>query len=109
MAGGPWYVCKKDAKKNILTVINEKNKNLLFSKQAVIKNINWINKPLRLPIEVMAKIRYQHKPAKALLTKNNNGCIIKFQKSQMAITPGQSAVFYKGEELLGGGVISQLK
>ena len=108
LAGGPWYVYKKDATKNQLVVVGEKDKNLLFNKQAVIKNVNWINKPLRLPIEIMAKIRYQHKPAKALLTKKNNGCIIKFQRPQLAITPGQSAVFYEGEELLGGGVIEKV-
>ena len=109
LSQGPWYVLKKDMAKNQLVVVDEKNKKELFSQELKIKNVNWINEIPRFPIEVMVKIRYQHKPAKALLTKKNKGCIIKFQKLQLAITPGQSAVFYKGDELLGGGVISQLK
>jgi tRNA-uridine 2-sulfurtransferase len=106
LPNGPWYVYKKDGRNNNLIVADEKNKKILFSDELNIRSMNWISgKTPKLPIEVMAKIRYQHKPAKATLTKKNNGYIIKFQKPQMAITPGQSAVFYKGDELLGGGII----
>jgi len=49
----------------------------------------------------MAKIRYRHKPASAVVNRNK----VVFIKPQRAVTPGQSSVFYKGQQLLGGGVI----
>ncbi|HDL74778.1 MAG TPA: tRNA 2-thiouridine(34) synthase MnmA, partial [bacterium] len=66
-----------------------------------VKKINWISRK-KLPIEINVKIRYRHKSSPAVLTRQNK---IIFKKAQRAITSGQSAVFYKGQELLGGGII----
>ncbi len=96
---GPYYVTAKDLKKNIVYVGKEIN---LGSKETKIEDINWINKPA-LPAKIEVKIRYRSKSEKAILQKNGN---LKFIKSIRAITPGQSAVFYNGSEMLGGGVIS---
>ncbi len=96
---GPYFVVKKDVKKNIIYVGKEKD---LYSKKAKIKNINWINKPKVFPVLVDAAARYRSPLKKAELHKN--GMLI-FKKSDRAITEGQSVVFYKGKELLGGGVI----
>jgi tRNA-specific 2-thiouridylase len=55
----------------------------------------------------MVKIRYRHKPAKATIYKlQTTHYKLIFDRSQRAITPGQSTVFYKGQELIGGGIIS---
>ncbi|HQK63823.1 MAG TPA: tRNA 2-thiouridine(34) synthase MnmA [Candidatus Staskawiczbacteria bacterium] len=93
---GPWFVVAKDFKKNTLVV--SKNKRDLYKKELKIKDINWIGKK---SASADVKIRYKSGLAKAKISGNK----IIFQKSQLAITPGQSAVLYKGNELLGGGII----
>jgi tRNA-specific 2-thiouridylase len=98
-SGGPWYVVGKDLKKN--TLIISKNQKDLFKKEFKVKNISWIN-PVKLPIEADVKTRYKSPSAKAKILKNNK---IIFKNPQRAITPGQSAVFYSGRQLLGGGII----
>ena len=96
---GPFYVLDKDIKKN--TLIVTKNEKDLYKKELIVKNVNWASE-IKFPLKVMAKIRYRHKLASAVVDKNK----VIFTKPQRAITPGQSVVFYKGQELLGGGVIT---
>ncbi len=69
---------------------------------------NWLNRPAGFPADVQVKIRYRHQAAAASLTPADDeaaGIRIHFQKPQKAVTPGQGAVFYDGEEVLGGGWI----
>lgn len=96
---GPYFVIKKNIKRNIIYVGKEKD---LYSKKAKIKNINWILKPKNFPVTVDVRTRYRASLAKAKIFRNGELIFIKPQK---AITSGQSAVFYKGEVVLGGGVI----
>ncbi len=111
LPGGPYFVLKKDLKDNILVVT--KNEKDLLGKELTVKMVNWIsgNKP-KFPLKVEAKIRYRHKAAPAILiehrirNKEQKKYTVIFDKPQRAITPGQSAVFYKGKELLGSGIIS---
>ena len=105
LAGGPWYVLDKDFKKNLLIVT--KNKKDLYRKELIAKNINWIlGKFPKFPLKIKAKIRYRHKPAPAKIYNiQNTKYKILFDQPQPAITPGQSVVFYRGDELLGGGAI----
>ncbi|NQU82820.1 MAG: tRNA 2-thiouridine(34) synthase MnmA [Parcubacteria group bacterium] len=106
LSSGPFYVISKDMKKNVLTV--SKDKKDLEKKELVAKNINWISgKEPKMPYKVMAKIRYNSPLASAVIKeKLSNGRLrIVFTKPQKAVTPGQSVVFYKGQELLGGGII----
>jgi tRNA-specific 2-thiouridylase len=70
----------------------------LFSRELKIKNVNWIGKKAAI---ADVKIRYKSASAKAKILGNK----IIFQKPQLAITSGQSAVLYKRDELLGGGII----
>ena len=117
-AGKPYYVLDKNLKKNLLIVT--KNERNLYKKELIAKNVNWISgKVPEFPLKLKAKIRYRHQSALAVITKtlNPKTYTLKFEKSQRAITPGQSVVFYlprsspkamvwgKGEELLGGGII----
>ncbi len=104
LAGGPYFVLKKDSKKNVLTVT--KNEKDLYQKKIKASGINWIlDKEPELPLKLSARIRYRHNPASALLKKKNKKYNLIFSKPQRAITPGQSAVFYRGNEVLGGGII----
>ncbi len=114
---GPHYVIDKNFRKNILVV--SKNKKDLAKKELTAKNVNWIHpvkcrgaatqpfsKKAGLFNRVKAQIRYRHEavPATLYKLKTNNYKLI-FRKPQLAITPGQSAVFYRGDQLLGGGII----
>ena len=108
---GPYYVVGKDFKNNILVV--SKDQKELLKKELIAYDVNWTVSQ-KLPINAEVKIRYKSDFAKANIFsvgKNPSTSFkaskvkIVFQKKQRAITPGQSAVFYKGKELLGGGVI----
>ncbi len=100
LPGGPFWVLGRDAEKNLILTKNEKD---LFKKELTFKKANWIaGRPLKFPLKVKAKIRYRSKSAPAVVHKNNK---VVFSRPQRAITPGQSVVFYKGEEVLGGGII----
>lgn len=101
----PLYVIGKNAKKNILVVSQDPKD--LEKKELVCGKINWIsgNKP-KMPLRVKVKIRYRHKPALATIKPYGKAIKVIFNRPQRAVTPGQSAVFYKGKELLGGGIIN---
>jgi tRNA-specific 2-thiouridylase len=102
LSGGPYWVLDKDVKNNLLIVT--KNEKDLYKKELVCKNVNWVSiKKPRLPLKVKAKIRYKTDFNKATIYPDYS---VVFEKPQRAITPGQSIVFYKGEMLLGGGIIS---
>ena len=58
------------------------------------------------PAPVSVKIRYKFREAPAVLEATGNGALVVFDEPQRAITPGQAAVFYEGDRVLGGGVIS---
>jgi len=105
LSGGPYYVLDKDLKKNIL-IVTKKEKDL-YKKELIAESINWISgKKPKLPLKAKAKIRYRHKAALAVMSKiSNKKYKVRFEKPQRAITPGQSVVFYQGQELLGGGII----
>ena len=104
----PLYVKKLDPQNNIVFVASM---NDLMGTQAIIKEINWVSieEPTKA-IEVEAQIRYRSKPVQALLSpiqsNEDKKCFkLIFKDSQSSITPGQAAVLYKGEVLLGGGLI----
>ena len=106
----PLYVKKLDYKNNLVYVASIKD---LFEKKAIIKDLNWVSiKEPNEEIEVSAQIRYRSKPVKGKLipikTDNNikNNFKLIFNDEQSSITPGQAAVFYQDEILLGGGIIT---
>jgi len=105
VGGGPYFVVGKDIKKNIIYVTtDEKN---LASDVAEIGKINWVSQQPSLPAKVGVKIRYRSESIPAEISKGTKPgvLIVKFKKPARAVTPGQSAVFYRGELVLGGGVI----
>jgi len=106
LPGGSFYVLDKNLKKNLLIVT--KNKKDLEKKELITENVNWIsgNEP-KLPLEIKTKIRYGYELASATIYRKirNTKYKILFKRPQRAITSGQSVVFYKGQELLGGGII----
>ena len=103
---GPYYVIGMNRRKNQLVVNNNKNDKNLFSKKLIIKKVNWVSGRVpKFPLKIKAKARYRMKECSAIIDKVNSKYTVKFLKSQRAIMPGQSVVFYKGDEVLGGGII----
>ncbi|MGN1310227.1 MAG: tRNA 2-thiouridine(34) synthase MnmA [Clostridia bacterium] len=100
----PLFVKGFNIEKNELIVGEEKK---IFSKETVANEINLILiDEITKPMQVMAKIRYSAKEAKATIYPIEEGKIrIEFEEPQRAITPGQSIVFYISDIVLGGGKI----
>lgn len=100
----PLFVKGFNIEKNELIVGEEQE---IFSKETVANEINLILiDEITKPIQVMAKIRYSAKEAKATIYPIEEDKIkVEFEEPQRAITPGQSIVFYIGDIVLGGGKI----
>jgi tRNA-specific 2-thiouridylase len=83
----------------------------LYSKSMVVSNINWV--ALDKPSDIFSaevKIRYLHTASTAQIKPQSESSVsVEFVIAQRAITPGQSAVFYEGEKVLGGGIIESSK
>jgi tRNA-specific 2-thiouridylase len=95
-----------DTRQNVLTVGFKKD---LFAPRCNVENINWIQEPPSRPVDVHTRVRYRHTAAASMLIPvNDKTAMVRFEKPQEAITPGQCAVFYKGDEVLGGGWIAPL-
>ena len=107
LSGGPYYVVEKNTKKNTLIVASILKDSALWSKRLIAKNVNWISgKEPKLPLKVNAQIRYGHREVPAIISKLRPKVYsVRFKVSQRAVTPGQSVVFYRGQELVGGGII----
>ena len=105
---GPYYCVGKNIEKNILYLTSIKNEHYLLSDKAIIKDINWIRRPDTDEIDLCAKFRYrQNDQAVHLRIINDNEVELTYKQGIKAVTCGQQAVFYSGDELLGGGTIEE--
>ena len=104
-----WYVAGKNRDANQLIIVPNREHPLLFRSTAIIQNINWIGSPPnRRGARLNVSIRYRQKPEAVRIYKlKANSYKLAFQKPIWGLTPGQSAVLYKGEECLGGGFICE--
>ena len=105
VAGGePLYVVRVDAEENIVVVGRETD---LYAPEFVVRELNWISiAPPPGPLEAEVKVRYRAHPAPALVVPLPGArARVTFRAPERASAPGQSAVFYRDEVLLGGGVI----
>ena len=106
LAGGPYYVVDKNISTNQLLVSSDPFDELLWRNGCIINDLSWVNQALELPVEVEVVIRYHHEPISATLKLGTAGeIIVNFADKQRAVTPGQLAVIFIGEELIGAGVI----
>ena len=104
--GGPYYIVAKDLKNNVLVVAKEKEEKEFYKKEVVIGDANWINSAPNLKGGYAARIRYRQPLQKCrVVSLSGNSATIHFEKPQRAVTSGQSLVLYKGQEMLGGGII----
>ena len=81
----------------------------LFSDRVRVREVNFIPfDTLQAPMRVQAKLRYTTKTAPALLSPTPDGCELLFDEPQRAPTAGQTAAFYDGDTVLGGGFICEI-
>ena len=103
----PWYVVDKNIKRNVLIVGQGHDHPLLYTKGLACSNVHWIQgtRPL-LPLVCKAKTRYRQSYQSCIVSSLvTDRYWVKFEKPQWAVTPGQSVVFYSGNQCLGGGII----
>ncbi len=106
----PWYVLHKDLQNNVLIVGQGHDHPLLLHNTLEAGQLDWVNdREIPAPLTCAAKTRYRQ-PDQACRVEPlaGNRCRVTFQQAQRAITPGQSVVFYNGEQCLGGGVIESV-
>ena len=99
----PLYVLEIDAESNKI-VVGSREKAL--HNVLVARQLSWISgQSPKVPMEITAKIRYKAPEAAAELYPGDDGVEVRFSEPQSAMAPGQSVVFYRGDEVLGGGII----
>ncbi len=105
--GKPLYVTGIDKEKNALRVGGEEE---VFRDTFIVDSIHWIKKQKMIPsLSAQVKIRYNHPGSEATLSQKGEDKIeVTFKSPQKAITPGQAAVFYEGDTVLGGGWIKEV-
>jgi tRNA-specific 2-thiouridylase len=102
--GKPVYVSRIDAENNIIVLDDEVG---LYSDNFQIRDINLLAvEKIEIPLNVKIKVRYKDPGTNAVIEQTSHDEItVKLDTPKKSITPGQSAVFYSGENLIGGGVI----
>ena len=104
--GAAWYVVAKNKEANRLIVAQGERNGHLYARAARVADVCWVGAPPRLPLTCAVKTRYRMEAVSCrLLATEGPELVARFAKPQRAVTPGQAAVFYKGELCLGGGFI----
>jgi tRNA-specific 2-thiouridylase len=105
--GKPVYVSKIDSDNNVVFVDDEEH---LYNSSFTTREINlMLTDKLTEPVEAKVKIRYKDDGAPAVVEQTADDCIkVTFTEPKKSITPGQSAVFYIGDDVLGGGIIDAI-
>ena len=96
----------KDVAGNVLYVEQGEHHPALYSEALLAGQLHWIGDEPSLPGKRRAKSRYRQPDQDCTLMRHDNGLRVTFDAPQRAITPGQAAVFYSGEQVLGGGWIT---
>ena len=103
--GHPVYITGIDHKNNRITV---GPKIEAYSKEFLIREPHFINGIPKKKVALRLRIRYNQKESPARIEKSGKAFKVKFAKPQFAITPGQSAVFYAKDKVIGGGIIERV-
>jgi len=100
----PLYIIEIDCKNNNIIVGSKKD---LDRRTLFVSGLNLLVD--HVPKNLLAKIRYAHKPAACSISDENNTLFkVTFQEAQSAITSGQSIVFYSDDIVVGGGIIEKI-
>ena len=104
-----WYVVEKDLVNNELIVAQGHDHSALLSTGLIAQQLYWVDRqPIREPLRCTVKTRYRQTDVPCTIEPIDDESIkVIFDEPQIAVTPGQSAVFYLDEVCLGGGIIEQ--
>jgi tRNA-uridine 2-sulfurtransferase len=101
--GEPLYVISTDPVSQRVTVGSNDH---LLRATLIARNVNWVSWPgLTASARAEVKIRHRHQAAPATISPVGDNVEVRFDEPQRAVTPGQAAVFYQGDLVLGGGWI----
>ncbi|EEF15674.1 tRNA 2-thiouridine(34) synthase MnmA [Actinobacillus minor] len=105
----PFYVVEKDLINNVLVVAQGHDNSALLSTGLIASQLNWVDlQPIRENLRCTVKTRYRQEDIPCEIQPIDDNTIrVMFDEPQIAVTPGQSAVFYLGEVCLGGGIIEE--
>jgi len=103
--GYPLYVIKINPKNNCITVGKKED---VHADEFLLRDTHFILTPIKKKVALRVRIRYNHPEAPARVIFLKHKIKIKFNKPQFAVTPGQSAVFYDKDAVLGGGIIDKV-
>ncbi len=104
-----WYVVEKDLVNNVLIVAQGQDNSALLSSGLIASQLHWVDRqPIREKLRCTVKTRYRQADILCEIQPLDDETIrVVFNEPQIAVTPGQSAVFYQGEVCLGGGIIEE--
>jgi tRNA-specific 2-thiouridylase len=103
--GGKRFVTEIDPELNVITIGNEED---LLARRLWTDTSSWVEgAPPAGEFEAMVKVRYKSPPAPALVRVTSNGLDVQFERPLRAVTPGQAAVLYDGDRVIGGGTIAR--
>ena len=107
----PWFVVGKLIKENKLVVAQGHEHPLMLSDELQANDLTWTSGIAPdLPFQCKAKTRYRQQDQDCVIESISDGiATVRFSEKQRAMTPGQSIVFYQGDECLGGGIIDKVK
>ena len=105
--GKPAFVTEIIPESNTIVLGEEADLN---KNEMKVSGINWIKYDgITEGMEAITKIRYKDKGALSTLHTYEKGIIVRFYEDVKGIAPGQSAVFYEGDDVIGGGIIQRLE
>lgn len=104
LAGGPWYVSRLDGETNTLVVGPDEE---TYRSEFQVQGVRWTRGEPDGP-QALVRIRHRGRLCPARWEHSGGGILVRLSEPQRALTPGQAAVFYRGEEMLGGGTIASL-
>ncbi len=103
--GHPVYITQIDARSNRVVVGTKEEAR---SRQFLVKDVHFVSQPPKKKVALYVKIRYNHLESPAEVTPGNKSLKVRCKTSQFAVTPGQSAVFYRKDTVIGGGIIDKV-
>jgi tRNA-specific 2-thiouridylase len=104
--GLPYYVTGKDMKKNEVYVTTNLDDKQLWHDEIKLIDLHWINSEPDFSKIYQIRTRYRAPLTKAVISKNENGVLLKLEESIRAVTAGQSTVIYDNNRVIGGGIIA---
>ena len=101
------FVISKDPVKNSLQV---GPRSVLGKQSLVVRDVNWVSGEVpNTAVDIEIKIRYKAKPiAGTVEMQPDHKAIVTFLEPAFGVTPGQGAIFYNGDECIGGGIIDDI-